>query len=114
MATAAPATGPAMMGGGFLVNESEPAGIFTPEDFTPEHHAIAKTTAEFFANEVAPNLEAIQHHEPGVAIRVLRKSAELGLTAVIVAPVTVMMLSRSTLPRPSTIRAALMVTTCGD
>jgi alkylation response protein AidB-like acyl-CoA dehydrogenase len=73
-----------MIGGGFLLNETQPSEMFTPEDFTPEHHAIAKTTADFFNNEVAPNLEAIQQHEPGVAIRVLRKSAELGLTAVIV------------------------------
>jgi alkylation response protein AidB-like acyl-CoA dehydrogenase len=73
-----------IIGGGFLLNETQPSEMFTPEDFTPEHHAIAKTTADFFNNEVAPNLEAIQHHEPGVAIRVLRKSAELGLTAVIV------------------------------
>jgi alkylation response protein AidB-like acyl-CoA dehydrogenase len=73
-----------MIGGGFLLDETQPSEMFTPEDFTPEHHAIAKTTADFFNNEVAPNLEAIQQHEPGVAIRVLRKSAELGLTAVIV------------------------------
>ncbi len=83
MATTAPAA-PKTIGGGFLIGETTTAEIFTPEDFTPEHRAIAKTTADFFANEVAPNLEAIQHHEPGVAIKVLRKSAELGLTAVIV------------------------------
>ena len=83
MATTA-AAAPKTIGGGFLIGETTPAEIFTPEDFTPEHRAIAKTTADFFANEVAPNLEAIQHHEPGVAIGVLRKSAELGLTAVIV------------------------------
>ncbi len=83
MATTAPAP-PKTIGGGFLIGETTTAEIFTPEDFTPEHRAIAKTTADFFANEVAPNLEAIQHHEPGVAIKVLRKSAELGLTAVIV------------------------------
>ena len=83
MATIAPAT-PKTMGGGFLLGETAPSEIFTPEDFTPEHLAIAKTTADFFNKEVAPRLEAIQHHEPGVAIGVLRKSAELGLTAVIV------------------------------
>ena len=75
---------PKITGGGFLLTETLPSDIFTPEDFTPEHLAIARTTADFFAKEVAPNLEAIQHHEPGVAIGVLRKSAELGLTAVIV------------------------------
>lgn len=71
-------------GGGFLVERTAPGHVFTPEDFTDEHRAIARTTAEFFAKEVEPNLDAIQHHEPGLAIRILRKSAELGLTAVTV------------------------------
>jgi alkylation response protein AidB-like acyl-CoA dehydrogenase len=58
--------------------------IFTPEKFNDEHKAIARTTEEFWQREVVPNLEAIQHQEHGVAVRVLRKSAELGLTAVLV------------------------------
>jgi alkylation response protein AidB-like acyl-CoA dehydrogenase len=69
-------------GGSFLISDSDPASVFTPEDFTEEHRAIAKTAREFFANEVAPNLEKILHHEPGVAIAALRKSAELGLTSI--------------------------------
>ncbi len=82
---AATLTAPAAKtGGGFLIEETQAEEVFTPEDFTEEHLAVAKTTDEFFANEVAPNVEAIQHHEPGVAQRVLRKSAELGLTAVVV------------------------------
>jgi len=70
-------------GGSFLLTPSEPGEIFSPEDFTQEHHAIARTTEEFWNKEVAPNVEAIQHQEPGLAISILRKSAQLGLTAVI-------------------------------
>jgi len=70
-------------GGSFLLTPSGPGEIFSPEDFTQEHHAIARTTEEFWNKEVAPNLEAIQHQEPGLAISILRKSAQLGLTAVI-------------------------------
>lgn len=73
-----------MIGGGFLLEATRPEDVFTPEDFTEEHHAVAKTTDEFFAQEVAPSLEAIQHQEPGVAVRILKKSAELGLTAALV------------------------------
>src|SRR4029079_7927955 len=69
-------------GGGFLLEETD--RIFTPEQFTEEHRAIARTTEEFWNKEVVPNLEAIQHQEPGVAASVLRKSADLGLTAVLV------------------------------
>src|SRR5450432_1375512 len=71
-------------GGSFLLAASSPAEIFTPEDFTDEHRAIARTTDEFWAKEVAPNVDAIQHQEPGLAISILRKSAQLGLTAVII------------------------------
>lgn len=65
-------------------SEKTSSSIFTPELFTEEHKAIARTTEDFWRREVAPNLEAIQNQEPGVAVRVLRKSAELGLTAVLV------------------------------
>jgi alkylation response protein AidB-like acyl-CoA dehydrogenase len=55
--------------------------VFAPEDFSDEHRAIARTAAQFFAGEVAPNVEAIQHQEPGVAVAVLRRAAALGLTS---------------------------------
>jgi alkylation response protein AidB-like acyl-CoA dehydrogenase len=70
------------IGGSFLIENYTPADVFTPEDYNDEHRAIARTTEEFFAREIAPNLERIQHQEPGVAVGILRKSAELGLTAV--------------------------------
>jgi alkylation response protein AidB-like acyl-CoA dehydrogenase len=69
-------------GGSFLIEDRAPADVFTPEDLSPEHLAIARTADEFWAQEVVPQLEAIQHQEPGVAVRVLRKSAELGLTSI--------------------------------
>src|SRR5216684_2629995 len=71
------------LGGSFLFESTTPDEIFTPEDFTDEHRAIARTTDEFWNKEVAPNIDAIQHQEPGLAISILRKSGQLGLTAVI-------------------------------
>jgi alkylation response protein AidB-like acyl-CoA dehydrogenase len=73
---------PQTKGGAFLIEESEPKDIFTAEDLTEEHLAIARTADAFFEQEVKPNLEAIYHHEPGVAVRLLRRSAELGLTGI--------------------------------
>src|SRR5580692_4999691 len=70
-------------GGSFLIEPTLPAEVFTPEDFTEEHRAIARTTEEFWNKEVAPNVDAIQHQEPGLAISILRKSGQLGLTGVI-------------------------------
>ncbi len=69
-------------GGSFLLEPPPP--IFTPEDFTEEHRAIARTTAEFYEREIAPNAEAIQKQDFAVLLRTLRRSAELGLVAVLV------------------------------
>ena len=69
-------------GGAFLIENSSPEGIFTAEDLGEEHLAIARTVDEFWARDVEPRLEAIRRQEPGAALEVLRKSAELGLTGV--------------------------------
>lgn len=71
-------------GGAFLLEKRAPEEIFTPEDFTDEHRAIARTTEEFWNKEVAPHVEEIQHENKGKAVEILKKSAELGLTAVII------------------------------
>src|SRR6516162_1846066 len=83
MATA-PALLPITSGGAFLIEERSPAEIFTPEDLSEEHLAIARTADEFWSKEVEPNLEAIQRHEPGVAREIVRKAAALGLTAIMI------------------------------
>src|ERR1041385_8415893 len=84
MATAATTTLPIVNGGAFLIEDRAPAEVFTPEDLSEEHRAIARTVEEFWAKEVEPNLEAIHHHEPGVARGILRKAAELGLTGIMI------------------------------
>ena len=76
------ATLPKTQGGAFLIEDRTPAEIFTPEDLTDEHRAIARTAEEFWRKEVDPNLEDIQQQKPGMAVSVLRKAAELGLTEV--------------------------------
>ena len=75
---------PTTKGGAFLIETRAPEEIFTPEDFTSEHRAIAKTTEEFFNQEVAPHLDEIQHQKHAVAVEILKKSAGLGLTAVVI------------------------------
>src|SRR5580692_4253421 len=75
---------PKTKGGAFLLERSAPEEIFTPEDFTDEHRAIAKTTDEFWQKEVTPNIEEIRHQQHAVCAQILKKSAELGLTAVVI------------------------------
>ena len=67
-------------GSAFLFEDVLPAQVFTPEDLTEEHLAIGRMIDEFWASEVEPNLPAIREKQPGLALAVLRKSAELGLT----------------------------------
>src|SRR5271169_2961518 len=68
-------------GTAFLMEDSAPQDIFTPEDLSEEHLAVAHMVDEFWASEVEPNLPAIREKKPGVAMSVLRRSVELGLTA---------------------------------
>jgi alkylation response protein AidB-like acyl-CoA dehydrogenase len=80
--TTAAATSPKISGGAFLIEEFSPDEVFTAEDLSEEHLAIARTVDEFWANDVEPHLVAIRQQMPGIALNVLRKSADLGLTAV--------------------------------
>lgn len=81
MTTAAISSGHAV-GGAFLVQDATPAEVFTPEELTEEHLAVARAVDEFWANEVEPNLEPVRAQTPGVALSILRKAADLGLTAI--------------------------------
>jgi alkylation response protein AidB-like acyl-CoA dehydrogenase len=80
--TTATVTSSKVNGGAFLIEEFSPDEVFTAEDLSEEHLAIAHTVDEFWANDVEPNLDAIRQQKPGIALNVLRKSADLGLTAV--------------------------------
>src|SRR5277367_4698401 len=79
--TAASNTTSNTKGTAFLIHDSSPQDIFTPEDLNDEHLAIGRMVDEFWTNEVEPNLPAIREKKPGAAMAVLRKSVELGLTA---------------------------------
>ena len=66
-------------GGSFLIDEIRPDQVFTPEDFTEEHHMIAKTTEEFVEKEVLPLVEKLENHEFEHSVKLLKKAGELGL-----------------------------------
>ncbi|MFU8856581.1 MAG: acyl-CoA dehydrogenase family protein [Deferrisomatales bacterium] len=66
-------------GGSFLVRESQPDDIFTPEDFTSEQLQFAKTARDFIENDVLPVSDRIEAKEPGLSEALMRKAGELGL-----------------------------------
>lgn len=72
---------PHLNGGYFLLNETDPAVVFTPEDMSTEERQIADTAQKFMDKEVLPRLEALEHQEAGVSVSLFKKMGELGLHA---------------------------------
>lgn len=66
-------------GGGFLLEDMEPAHIFTLEDLTEEQQMIARTTKDFVEKEVLPYVDEIEQHQFQHTTRLLKKAGELGL-----------------------------------
>ncbi len=73
---------PTKKGMSYLTEDTAPEQVFTREDLSDEHRAVAQTVDDFWAREVEPNLPAIRDKKPGVARDIVRKSAELGLTGI--------------------------------
>jgi alkylation response protein AidB-like acyl-CoA dehydrogenase len=71
-----------ILGGSFLLEERSTADVFTPEDFTEQHHMIGQTAAEFAVNEILPQAEKIEHKDFSVSRDLLKKAGELGLSGV--------------------------------
>jgi alkylation response protein AidB-like acyl-CoA dehydrogenase len=72
----------AKKGGGFLLEDVDPADVFTPEDFSEEQRMIAQTVDDFMINEVLPQKERIEHGDLQVTVDLLKKAADLGLCGV--------------------------------
>lgn len=66
-------------GGGFLVEDLTGEDVITPEDFSEEHHMIAKTTEDFVEGEVLPKVDNLENHEFEHSVNLLKKAGELGL-----------------------------------
>jgi alkylation response protein AidB-like acyl-CoA dehydrogenase len=72
---------PAASGAAFLI-ELVPDEVFTPEDFSDEQRAMARTAEEFIDREVVPRLAEIEEKQEGVVPSLLRRAGELGLLAI--------------------------------
>src|SRR5213592_2115911 len=69
-------------GGSFLIEDSIPEDVFTPEDFSEEHTMIRDMTEQFVEDEVLPQQEKIEHKEWDVTVSLLRRAGELGLLGI--------------------------------
>lgn len=66
-------------GGEFIIRNTKPEDIFTPEEWNEEHKMIAQTCEEFILKEVIPHLDRIDAMEEGLMPSLMEKAGELGL-----------------------------------
>ena len=70
------------VGADWLVRDTDPADVFTPERLSEEHRLIERTAAEFITNEVAPALPEMEKKNWAVARKLVARAGELGLIGV--------------------------------
>jgi len=65
-------------GGSFLISQTEPEQVYTPEDFNDFHRMVSDTVANFIKEKVMPVTDSIEKMEEGVTVGLLRQMGELG------------------------------------
>jgi butyryl-CoA dehydrogenase len=82
MATVSAVPKSRVAGGSFLIEERKPEEVFTPEDFSEQHHLIAQTAEDFANNEIVPNADKMEHKDFALTRELLKKASDIGLTSV--------------------------------
>lgn len=68
-------------GGMFLIQDSQPQNIYTPEDFDDIIKQIVDTTQAFIDKDVMPRMKDLEEKVEGLNLELLQKAGALGLTA---------------------------------
>jgi len=68
-----------IIGGEFLIKESNPENIFIPEDFNEEQRMMADACYDFLEKEVIPKTKEIDNHGHSLMPILLKKAGDLGL-----------------------------------
>jgi alkylation response protein AidB-like acyl-CoA dehydrogenase len=66
-------------GASWLLEDTDPSSIFTPEKITDEHRLMAQTVEEFVEKEVLPNIDQLETKDWNLARQLLRRAGDLGL-----------------------------------
>ena len=66
-------------GGSWLIEETAPASVMTPEKITEEHQLIRQAAAEFIAGEVVPANERLEQKDWALQRELIKKCGGLGL-----------------------------------
>ncbi len=68
-----------MKGGAWLIEETEPSAVMTPERLTEEHLLIGQAAAEFIDGEVLPLVDRLEQKEWALNRELIKKCGALGL-----------------------------------
>ena len=69
-------------GGIFLISETKPEDIFTPEDFSEEQLMMKEAVIEFIDREVWPNKERFEKKDYALTESLMKKAGELGFLGI--------------------------------
>ena len=70
------------IGGAFIIKESNPNEIFTPEDFTEEHKMMKESVIEFVDREIVPKKQRFEQKDYKLTEEMMSKIGELGFLGV--------------------------------
>jgi alkylation response protein AidB-like acyl-CoA dehydrogenase len=73
---------PALRGGEWLLQPSDSASVFTPDQLSDEHRLIGQTVSDFVANEVLPALDRLEQKDWTLARQLVQHAGGLGLLGV--------------------------------
>ena len=71
-------------GGSWLLEETSPGDVFTPEKLTDEHQLMAQTAQEFVDNELLPAVDRLETKDWELARSLMRRAADIGLFGIAV------------------------------
>ena len=70
------------IGGSFIIKESNPNEVFTPEDFTEEHKMMKDSVIEFVDREIVPKKQRFEKKDYKLTEEIMSKIGELGFLGV--------------------------------
>ena len=68
-----------LKGGEFIIKDTEPETVFTPEDISEELKMMMETARDFVDKEIIPNVEEIDKQNFDLVIQKFEQAGELGL-----------------------------------
>lgn len=77
-----PKTQREVKGGLFLISETSPEQVFTPEDFNEEQLMMKEAVIEFVDREVWPNKERFEKKDYALTESLMKKAGELGFLSI--------------------------------